>query len=92
LLRGGTILEGATVEGCYRFVDVPLASFVSFPCVGHVCAVAPAFFFCLLELLYDVVALFIKRGQGGDWIISCTAALVAIIVLVVGLLAAEALT
>jgi hypothetical protein len=42
---------------------MPLASFVSFPCVGHVCAVAPAFFFCLLELLYGVVALFIKRGE-----------------------------
>jgi hypothetical protein len=63
LLRGGTILEGATVEGCYRCVDVPLASFVSFPSVGHVCVVAPAFFFCLLELLYGVVAIFIKRGK-----------------------------
>jgi hypothetical protein len=63
LPRGGTILEGSTVEGCYRCVDVPLASFVSFPSVGHVCVVAPAFFFCLLELLYGVVALFIKRGE-----------------------------
>jgi hypothetical protein len=63
LQRGGTILEGAMVEGFYCFVDLPLDSFVSFRSVWHVCALVQRFFFCLVELLYGMVALFIKRDE-----------------------------
>ena len=62
LVRGGTSSEGASVERHLLFVTLSLFFLVSFlfP-VGHVLAVAPAFYFS--RLLYGVVALFIKRGE-----------------------------
>jgi hypothetical protein len=53
----------STVAECHRLVDLPLALFVSSLSVGHVSALALAFYFLCFQLLYGVVALFIKRAK-----------------------------